>query len=322
MFWPESPLAGIRLHLGKTKVWNKGGVEPEHIHTMGENAWQPSGIMVLGTPIGSEQFVREKLQDRIIKERRLWQAIPNVPDLQCGWQILLQSANPRAHHTLRTLPPAMSAEYVLAHDEGLWETARALLGEIPHEDAPRVRDIATLPMRMGGFGLRSAVRCAHAVYWASWVDALHMVGMRNPTVADAVVKSMSSHEEPVEECFGELQIGLTAKDSGGDPGGPIFELEVGQRRMQKVKKRATPIEHTVARIFREAGATVRKNVFFKDMNVEVGAEDARQIEVLAQELLCFGGAELAIDVTLRCVLSCEGEVHTTHTQQTQMERCC
>ena len=60
-------------------------------------------------------------------------------------------------------------------------------------------------------------------------------------------------------------------------------------RSGRVKKRATPTEHTVARIFREAGATVRKNVFLKDMNVEVTAEDARQIEVLAQDLPCFGG---------------------------------
>ena len=37
-----------------------------------------------------------------------------------------------------------------------------------HEDAPRARDIATLPMRMGGLGLRCAVRCAHAAFWASW----------------------------------------------------------------------------------------------------------------------------------------------------------
>ena len=35
---------------------------------------------------------------RSCKTARLWQAIPNVPDLQCGWQILLQSANTRANH--------------------------------------------------------------------------------------------------------------------------------------------------------------------------------------------------------------------------------
>ena len=47
---------------------------------------------------------------------------------------------------------------------------------------------------------------------------------------------------------------------------------------------------------------MRKNVFLKDMNVEVGAEDARQIEVLAH-FPCFGGAQVGVDVTLRCVLS-------------------
>ena len=37
-------VAGIHLHLGKTKVWNKGGVEPEHIHTMGVAAFRNHGV--------------------------------------------------------------------------------------------------------------------------------------------------------------------------------------------------------------------------------------------------------------------------------------
>ena len=56
-------------------------------------------------------------------------------------------------------------------------------------------------------------------------------------------------------------------------------------RSGRVKKRATPTERIVGRIFREAGATVRQNVFLRDMNVNVCADDARQIEVLAQDLL-------------------------------------
>ena len=65
-------------------------------------------------------------------------------------------------------------------------------------------------------------------------------------------------------------------------------------RSGRVRKRATPIER------REAGASVRQNVFFKDMNVQVAAEDARRIDV-------HGGAQLAIDVTLRGVLTAQGE---------------
>ena len=45
------------------------------------------------------------------------------------------------------------------------------------------------------------------------------------------------------------------------------------------------------------------------MNVEVGADDARQIEVLAQDVPCFGGVQLAVDITLRSVLICQGEAH-------------
>ena len=72
-------------------------------------------------------------------------------------------------------------------------------------------------------------------------------------------------------------------------------------RSGRVKKRGTPPERVVARIFREAGAIVRQNVFSKDMNVQVAADDQRRVEVLAQDLPCFGGMQLAVDVILRGV---------------------
>ena len=41
-------------------------------------------VMVLGTPNGSAPFVAEKLQSRVNDERRLWEAIPDIPDLQAS----------------------------------------------------------------------------------------------------------------------------------------------------------------------------------------------------------------------------------------------
>ena len=73
------------------------------------------------------------------------------------------------------------------------------------------------------------------------------------------------------------------------------------------KERATPTERMLARICREAGARVRYNAFLRDMNVHVPANDERRIEVLAQDLPCFGGAQLAVDITLRSVLGSSGE---------------
>ena len=64
------------------------------------------------------------------------------------------------------------------------------------------------------------------------------------------------------------------------------------------QKRATPVERVMARICREVGGRVKFNAFLRDMNVSVPTSDLRRIRVLPQALLCFGGAQLVVDVTL------------------------
>ena len=43
--------AGIQLHTGKTRVWNRGGTCPLDVVDLGEEVWNPAGIKILGTPI-------------------------------------------------------------------------------------------------------------------------------------------------------------------------------------------------------------------------------------------------------------------------------
>ena len=62
----------------------------------------------------------------------------------------------------------------------------------------------------------------------------------------------------------------------------------------------------MARICREAGATVRVNVKLRDMNVTVSVQDEREVEVLASGLPLQHGSQLAMDVTLRCALTACG----------------
>ena len=77
--------AGISLHTGTTRVWNRGGIVPAHVEEMGLDVWNCDGIKVLGTPLGTAHFVASLVEERIAEERRLWEAIPSVPDLQCAW---------------------------------------------------------------------------------------------------------------------------------------------------------------------------------------------------------------------------------------------
>ena len=88
----------------------------------------------------------------------------------CGMQSLrfqtfsaLGSSGPRCNHLLRTVPPSQSAAYAAGHDAGMQQTMVALLGTLPgdHEQTTMAHNLASLPMRLGGLGLRSARRLAH-----------------------------------------------------------------------------------------------------------------------------------------------------------------
>ena len=73
--------------------------------------------------------------------------------------------------------------------------------------------------------------------------------------------------------------------------------------------RALPLEHAVARVCREAGARVARNVRLADMNVDVPVADARRIEVVANGLPLWHGSQLALDATIVSPLTRLGEAH-------------
>ena len=108
----------------------------------------------------------------------------------------------------------------------------ALLGQLPGtpEQIDRARMVASLPMRMGGSGLRSAGRCARAAYWASWADAIPMISHRNPTVANSVVESLSGDAAPQEDCLAQLHECGQTLDREGFHWMPTWsELRAGTR---------------------------------------------------------------------------------------------
>ena len=51
----------------------------------------------------------------------------------------------------------------------------------------RSRELASVPLSLGGLGLRSATRTREAANWASWADCLFMVRNKHPVVADRIL---------------------------------------------------------------------------------------------------------------------------------------
>ena len=97
----------------------------------------------------------------------------------------------RCHHFLRTLPLSESAWYARHHDAGMME--EEILGGLPGDEVQkgRAKEIATMPMRLGGLGLRSAARMAPAAFWVSWADALLLISKRLPEVANRVTVELT-----------------------------------------------------------------------------------------------------------------------------------
>ena len=53
---------------GKNRVWNREGTCPPGVEELGDEVWSPSGIKILGTPIGSPEFVLTIIAKRLEDE--------------------------------------------------------------------------------------------------------------------------------------------------------------------------------------------------------------------------------------------------------------
>ena len=62
-------VADTQWHTGKTRCWIQTGRCPPNMVDFAPEAWGPQGVKVLGTPIGSPEFIKE-VSDRLEEEQR------------------------------------------------------------------------------------------------------------------------------------------------------------------------------------------------------------------------------------------------------------
>ena len=160
------------------------------------------GIKILGIPVGHHDFITAFLERKATEHQTLLRRIPVVPDVQSAWLLLLHCAQARANFLLRGVQPSLSIQFATDHDNNMWRC----MCEIPHLPPEQcdagVRNTATLPMVLGGMGLRSATRMRNAAFWASWADCLPMIWQRHPAVAAELVREFE--DAPATPCLQEV----------------------------------------------------------------------------------------------------------------------
>ena len=211
-------------------MWNRAGVRPQVCDILEQMAresdprarvWRGSdrpdnqlGLKVLGTPLGHPAYVQEQLEIIAAEHQQFLDKIPTVPDLQCAWALLLHCGSARANYFLRVVRPECTVQFAALHDEGLWRCFCSLL-DIPNDcTVGLIRDSVSLPLSLGGLGLRSATRSIVGAYWASWADALHMIHKRHRSVAEEVVRNLHN---PRADCVNLWAAASAAHHFGWGP---------------------------------------------------------------------------------------------------------
>ena len=125
-------------------------------------------------------------------------AIPTMPDVQSAWLLLLHFASARANYYLRIVRPELVATFSRTHDEGFWKCLSTIVDVSIDTCETLMRATATLPLSLGGLGLRSEARTQLAAYWP-------MIQTRHPAVADLVLRHASPSLRAASEAATELE---------------------------------------------------------------------------------------------------------------------
>ena len=93
--------------------------------------------------------------------------------------------------------------------------------------------LAELPLRLGGLGLRSAVRNSLAAYWASWADALPVLQRRCPRQTALLAADLAG--QTTADCLVAAQTAAAALQGAGMASLPTWQqLRAGERPPQTV----------------------------------------------------------------------------------------
>ena len=191
----------LRLNVAKTALWNEAGVTPDGLQGIqsdgrvwfGDQALEPSsrGLVLLGTPFGSPQFIAKHLQSLGARHRELLHMLPRIGDTQVAWLLLLYTAPREPSLRCVRLRPGSRVSLRVAHDAAV---LALLCAKESSSLPPAASRVAQLALRRGGLGLRSAALHAPAAFWASWADAFSVQSVREAPFLQGLARVLDSRD--------------------------------------------------------------------------------------------------------------------------------
>ena len=158
----------------KTTVWSPQVQDPNPDPlNKGVPRVNEDGIILLGTAIGSDQFIAQALQEKLDKVEAIISLLPNLADAQTEFCLLRSCLSiPKVMHILRTVNTASHPTFLANFDSLVREALTRILGA---GIADRQWAQANLPGSMGGLGLRCAAEHGPAAFCSSFLSSERLV---------------------------------------------------------------------------------------------------------------------------------------------------
>ena len=190
---------GLYFSAGKSLVWSEK-FEANDVNPLqrGVKRLLSAGTVLLGAPIGSSQFEGEVLEARVTKVEGLLGKLPMLEDPHGEFTLLRSCFSlPKLSFALRTVDPTQHLLILERFDMGIRKSLEAILGT-PLAYAQYQQ--STLPVSMGGMGLRRATQHSSASYLASLgFSANTILEARKQQVSqpdlDQVVANLNQHTQ-------------------------------------------------------------------------------------------------------------------------------
>ena len=164
------------------------------------------GLEILGTPIGSDSFVREKCIETVKCERDFLAKLPLLDDMQSGLLLLRYCAVPKITHLLRTVPHSLIAEAAELHDTMIVKAFENIIGcgALNALECSQLR----LDIQQGGFGLRSAKHSAFEAFLGGWSNTLGHLPHRDGRLSSLCDGLLRDHDKDQPLVLSELTSAL------------------------------------------------------------------------------------------------------------------
>jgi len=172
-----SPGLGLTISLPKSSLlWASESQVPDVVEDWAHSHHIPflrGAVPLLGSMVGLDpQLRRQSASDRVRSMEPFFQALLHpLFTTQATFLLLRVCALPKLNFTCRTLPSKLTSPACSAFDRLVLDAAMTTL-HLDRDSLPEeMRKLLTLPLRLGGFGLRSMVATAPAAFLGSLAAA-------------------------------------------------------------------------------------------------------------------------------------------------------